>query len=202
MNDPSEQRRRTSSEGPQGAGIGPSLRVIFLIGYRGSGKTSLGRLLAARLGYEFFDTDQVMEPHLGMPIADYFSTHGEPRFRQHEVAALEEAIGLGTNAGGGVVATGGGIVLNAGNVQLMRETGCVVWLSAPVETLRQRLTGDPNSGAQRPALSGTSAVDEIESVLRARLPLYRSAAHVELSTADQLPEALVDPLLERLHSVE
>ena len=100
---------------------------IFLIGYRGSGKTSLGQVLAGKLGYEFQDTDTLLEERLGTTIAEYFRTHGEAAFRERESAVLE-LIASGPNTDQGtVVATGGGIVLREENVARMQQNGFVVW---------------------------------------------------------------------------
>ncbi len=178
-------------------------RLVFLIGYRASGKSSLGKLLAAQTGYRLVDTDVELVSRLGMTITEYFESHGEGAFRNAESAVLREAIESASepDSMGAFIATGGGVVLSKDNVDLMRQRGRVVWLNAPPAVLRQRLGADPNSGVMRPSLSGAaSATDEIETVLAERLPLYRSAAHVELSTESGAPEELVDELLNQLGS--
>ena len=173
---------------------------VFLIGYRATGKTSLGEALARRLGYDFQDTDALLEQRLGMSFAEYFETHGQAAFRAQETEVLE---GLeGTDAAARersvVVATGGGIVISGTNVVFMRRTGFVVWLTASIETIKRRLGEDADTSSRRPALQGSSVVDEVERVLAERLPLYRAAAHLSMSTEDGAPESLAKELAKRL----
>ena len=104
--------------------------LIFLIGYRGSGKTTIGRILAARLGWAFVDADTLLEERAGKSIRQMFATDGEPAFRDLESAILAE-LSQRTNV---VVATGGGVVMRDRNRQLLR-TGFVAWLSANAMTL-------------------------------------------------------------------
>lgn len=184
---------------------GPGTRAperIFLIGYRATGKTSLGRALAGRLGYDFQDTDSLLEERLGMSFARYFETRGEDAFRQQEAEVLQGVAapgGIGEEPRKGlVIATGGGIVLSEENVARMRAAGRVVWLTASTDTIRKRLREDAATSSRRPALEGASAVDEVEQVLEERSPLYRAAAHLSMSTEDGGPESLAEELAERL----
>jgi len=173
-------------------------RPVFLIGYRGSGKSSVGRALAAKLQWDLCDTDSLVEEATGQSIAEYFSVEGEAAFRVREAEALASVV---RQAGSGrklVAATGGGIILNPANVDSMRRTGTVVWLVASVETLQRRIGGDPASGAMRPALQGSSSVDEVEKVLREREPLYRAAAHFEILAEHRSPEEIASGVLEQL----
>ncbi|MCZ6796159.1 MAG: shikimate kinase [Planctomycetota bacterium] len=164
--------------------------AVFLIGYRGSGKSSVGRPLAARLHATFVDSDRLIEEDTGTTIARVFEERGEDAFRDLEeqvIARLAERASAGERL---VVGAGGGAVLRAANVERMRSSGTVVWLSASAATLSSRILADRRSAGDRPALEGHSAVDEVEEVLARRLELYRRAAHVEVSTEGIDPDAV------------
>ena len=178
---PSGAREEPAGKAADPSGVKAS-PAIFLIGYRGSGKTAVGKVLSERLGKPFYDTDAVIEGELGTTIVKYFAEHGEAAFRATESEVLEtilERIRAGERP---VVATGGGIVLARGNVTCMRQSGVVVWLVAAAETLKRRIGSDPASGRARPALRGVSSIDEVGEVLKAREPVYRAAAHFSVST--------------------
>jgi shikimate kinase len=177
---------------PSPEGGAPS---IFLIGYRGSGKSSAGRALAQALGRPFHDTDVMAEAAAGKGIARVFAEDGEPAFRALERAAIDE---LARRARAGerfVAATGGGIVLSGRNVDALRASGLVVWLTASARVLEARITSDPATAATRPALHGRSSAAEVEAVLGEREPLYRAAAHVEVSSEDAAVDAIVGRIL-------
>src|SRR5689334_1819052 len=105
-------------------------RIVF-VGYRGTGKTTVGRLLAARLGWTFADSDDLIESATGRSIAEIFATEGETSFRQHEAAALQELSKRDLI----VIATGGGAVLRSDNRELLRTAGFIAWLTARPETI-------------------------------------------------------------------
>ena len=167
------------------AGAARPHRTIYLVGYRGAGKTTIGRRLSRETGLEFRDLDDAVEDRAGMSISDIFAAEGEAGFRAREARELEVFAGAGKPA---VVATGGGIVLSEENVKLLRSSGHVVWLRAPAEVLRGRLAKDSMTAARRPSLSGSSALDEVDRVLEAREPLYRAAAHIEVDTGSSGPD--------------
>jgi shikimate kinase len=164
---------------------------IYLVGARGTGKTTVGRLLAARLGWAFIDVDDRIEAAAGRSVADIFANEGEAGFREREAAALLE---LATRPDH-VVATGGGIVLRDDNRERLRGTGTCVWLTAPAETLWDRIRTDPATAARRPALTGLPGPDEVRHVAAAREPLYRSVAHFTISTEGLSPEAVASAIL-------
>lgn len=145
--------------------------LVYLIGARASGKTTVGRMLARRLGLPFVDTDAHVVAALGEAIADLVAREGWPAFRQHESASLVAA-----SATPAVVATGGGMVLDPANCTHMRKTGTVIYLDVPASALCARLAADPLE-CQRPSLTGRCAADEIADVLLAREPLYKNTAH-------------------------
>src|SRR5690348_9819218 len=111
--------------------------LLFLIGPRGSGKSTIARLLAHELGWSWLDADEVLEKNCGQSIRSLFATEGEAGFRDREAAVLAELCRLQRH----VLATGGGVVLRESNRELLRAGGRVVWLTADIETLWQRLCG-------------------------------------------------------------
>ena len=160
--------------------------IIYLIGARASGKTTLGRPLADRLGMEFVDTDSHMRDACGMTVARVVEQEGWEGFRRRESAALREV-----SRPGRVVATGGGMVLAPENRDFMRANGTVLYLSAPAGVLAARLGAEP-CAAQRPSLTGKSVLDEISDVLEQRAALYGATAHHVLDASlglDRLVEA-------------
>lgn len=144
---------------------------IFLIGARGSGKTTVGQLLARTRQYPFVDTDRWLQDAAQMSVATIVEQEGWEQFRARESQALEAATQPET-----VIATGGGIVLAERNRQFMRQHGIVIYLSAPAETLAARLEAFPDEGL-RPTLTGKPISEEVREVLEQRDALYREAAH-------------------------
>lgn len=164
------------------------MAVIFLVGGRGAGKTTVGRALARHLGCAFTDTDQFLCERAGMSVADMVAAGGWGGFRARECAALREAAAIAARApDGAVIATGGGIVLDAGNRSFLRASGVVFWLSLPPEAAAARLAASPLA-AQRPSLTGKSMLEEVREVLAARAPLYAACAHHTVDAAASPPE--------------
>lgn len=168
--------------------------TLFLLGMRASGKSTLARALAERLGYACMDTDdRVREGAGGREVADIVRIEGWEGFRAREALALRAAAAPYT-----VVATGGGVVLSPSNRLFLRQSGLCVYLEAPAVLLCERLRRDPAPG-QRPSLadphgggmSGAHPGDDVENVLREREPLYREAAHYTVP-ADQSVADLVN----------
>lgn len=167
--------------------------IITLIGYRGCGKSSVGPLLAERIGCSFADSDQLVESRAGKPISDIFTNDGESAFRQLETDVLEDLL----DTPPAVVATGGGAILAEVNRERMHEAGPVVWLQASAQTLADRIAGDQSSGKNsRPSLTGKSVVEEVGEVLEARHALYQLAAtlvvDVETGTPDEIAVRIFD----------
>ena len=130
---------------------------IFLIGYRGTGKTTVGRLLADRLGWAFADSDDHIEEGTGQSIADLFASEGEAGFRDREAAVLSD---LATRERI-VIATGGGTVLRPANREQLQSSGFVAWLAARPETVWGRLQCDPATGTRRPNLTTAGGIEEV-----------------------------------------
>jgi shikimate kinase len=163
-------------------------RGLALIGYRGTGKSTVGRILAERLGRPFFDADRELEKRLGLTVSAVFRTVGEQAFRDWEERILEELL-VEPDA---IVATGGGVVLREANRLRLRAFGTVVWLMADAPILARRLLVDEGSGAVRPALTPMGTLDEIVAVLFERTPLYRATSDLEVATDGKTPEEVAD----------
>jgi shikimate dehydrogenase len=147
---------------------------VVLIGYRGSGKTTVGRALAATLSLPFLDTDALIEERAGRSIPVIFATEGEEGFRLRERSVIASLPGEPA-----VIATGGGAVLDPANVRLLRANSVVIYLQASAGVIEAR-----TKGSGRPPLTGLSLRDEIKSLLRVRLPAYERAADYCIGTGD------------------
>jgi shikimate kinase len=165
--------------------------LLFLIGPRGSGKSTVARLLAEQLHWQWRDADVELEKRHGQSIRSLFASEGEAGFRDKEAAILAELCRLSRH----VLATGGGVVLREDNRDLLRASGRVVWLTADVDTLWRRLQADSSTAERRPALT-VGGREEIAEMLRVREPLYRSCADFVVETAGRSPaEVAADILL-------
>ncbi|MBZ2172434.1 shikimate kinase AroL [Nitratidesulfovibrio sp. SRB-5] len=163
-------------------------RRVYLVGPRASGKTTVGKALAARAGWHFEDTDATLTATAGMTVEQIVEREGWEGFRRRETEALCATLGRD----GLVVATGGGMVLAEENRRMLRDGGLVAYLCGSVDLLAGRLARDPLA-AQRPSLTGRPIAEEVAEVLAAREPLYRECAHVALDAGDDL-RALVERL--------
>ena len=162
---------------------------ISLIGLRGSGKTTIARLLADRLGWSWCDADHVLEERYGKTIRQIFDEEGETSFRDKETAILRE---LATRSHC-VIATGGGVVLRPENrVQL--KTGVTIWLTAAPRLLWERMQADTTTAQRRPNLAH-GGLAEIEETLRIRQPLYEACADWTVDTTAPMPEQVAEQIL-------
>lgn len=151
---------------------------IYLIGYRCTGKTTIGKALAAHLKWPFLDTDQQISSQSRMTIAEMVQQKGWDFFRGKERKAVAQI----SRKSGYVVATGGGVILDDGNIGIMKNTGFVVWLNARPETIEKWMCKDETTGDNRPSLTSESLKDEIRQTLAQRLPLYKKAASLKVDT--------------------
>lgn len=170
---------------------------IYLIGYRCTGKTTLGRELARELGWEFVDMDDLLVTEAGQSISEMVAEKGWSYFRDRERDLLSRLAGTDPM----VVGTGGGIVLDPDNVAEMRASGKVVWLQCNSDTINQRIQGDARTEKMRPALTDKGLQAEIESVLQEREPLYSSAAHFSLATDEGDIQGLCKEIIAKLNGV-
>ncbi|MGH7147331.1 MAG: shikimate kinase [Nitrospiraceae bacterium] len=161
---------------------------IVLMGYRGTGKSTVGRLLAARLGREIVSTDAEIVKRAQRTIPEIVAQEGWEYFRDLESDICRELASRDQL----VIDTGGGAILRAQNVEALKKNSTVFWLTASVETIVKRIGGDN----QRPSLTGTkSFVEEIQDVLRERTPKYQAAADHSIATDDRSINQLVETLL-------
>ena len=149
---------------------------IILTGYRACGKSSIGRLIAQKLGFEFVDTDPEIEKNCGSSITEMVAQHGWPYFRDAEQKFLQSLVDKARL----VIAPGGGAIQHKEVWQRLMETSFVVWLKVDVQTICQRLAADQLSDSQRPSLTGEDIFAEVQSVLATREPLYKSGSHVAI----------------------
>jgi len=165
---------------------------LYLVGMMGSGKSSVGRPLAAALGYRFLDADSSVEQVAGRSIAEIFASEGESGFRELESAVLNQIASWHSL----VVATGGGAVTRKTNWGHMQQ-GIVVWLDAPDELLLERLAADPTP---RPLMQSPDPGARLASLLDERRPLY-SQADLRIVQDGRSPELVAQQILESLPSI-
>ena len=167
---------------------------IYLIGYRGTGKTTFGKRLADHLSWDFIDSDDEIVNSSGMTISEIVNNKGWNKFREIErqtikrISKMEKCI----------IATGGGVILDPINISRMQASGKIVWLKATPETIKARLIEDDNTADLRPALTEKGLDDEIVETLSEREPLYRNAMDFDFDTdkidISKLCEKVLDAL--------
>ncbi|TKB69039.1 MAG: shikimate kinase [Nitrospira sp.] len=164
---------------------------VVLIGYRGTGKSTVGKLVAERLGRVLVSTDAEIVKSAVQSIPEIVEQHGWEYFRDLETKICQDLAGRD----GVVIDTGGGAILRSQNVEGLKRTGKLFWLTAPVETIARRIGAD----TQRPSLTGTkSFLDEIQDVLRERTPKYQAAADYIIETDGKSATQVADEILARL----
>ena len=150
------------------------MRHCYLIGFRGSGKTTVGQLVAQRLGWPFLDTDHLIEQSVGRTIREIFAEQGEQGFRTLESSSIAQVAALTEPT---VISLGGGAILREENRQLLHATGRCVWLSGDAQLLYTRIAQDSMTAQRRPNLTSLNGYDEVATLLAQREPLYRQMAH-------------------------
>jgi len=163
---------------------------IFLVGLMGSGKTTIGRQLARRLGKRFVDSDHEIEARTGASIPLIFDIEGEASFRRREADVIRDL----SSQRGIVLATGGGAVLDAGTRARLAERGTVIYLRAHVNSILQRVAHDKN----RPLLRTADPRRTLELLTAQREPLYREVAHLVIDTGRPNVQSMVQTILEQL----
>jgi Shikimate kinase len=165
---------------------------IYLIGMMGSGKSTIGKLLAKELGYRFIDTDDIISQATHQSISDIFATEGEAAFRDLESQVLSEICAYKKF----VIATGGGIILKQMNWSYLRH-GIIIWLNVPVEELYNRLKEDQT----RPLLQHPDPLQQLQTLLQQRQPLYSQADLEIMVDSDDIPEQVATQILEKIPTI-
>ena len=161
---------------------------VVLIGYRGTGKSTVGKIVAVQLGLGLVSTDAEIVKAAGRTIPQIVAQHGWEYFRDLETKMCQNLAGRD----GLVIDTGGGAILRPQNVESLKQTGKLFWLTASVETIAKRIGSD----TQRPSLTGTkSFIDEIQDVLRERLPKYQAAADEIIETEGKSVAQVAEEIL-------
>ena len=167
------------------------MKNIVLIGYMGSGKSSVAKALSVKTGMKLLDTDQQIEKEENRRISDIFAADGEQAFRDMETALLKKLLNDGFQ---GIISTGGGMPVRDENRPLLKQLGQVIYLKTGVDTLTMRLTSD----GSRPLLQGETAESKrrkIEEMLTRREPSYMEASDAVIPTDDVTTDALADEIL-------
>ncbi|MCM8774268.1 MAG: shikimate kinase [Candidatus Omnitrophica bacterium] len=163
---------------------------IYLVGFMGTGKTIVGKLLSHRLKKQFIEMDEFIEQREKMSILKIFSQRGEGYFRKVEKEVLKEI----ANKNDCVVSCGGGVVIDNENMEILKRTGLVICLSADSETIYERTAKDKN----RPLLNVDNPKKRIEELLKIREPFYRKS-HIFIDTTNISPEEVVDKIVKVLN---
>jgi shikimate kinase len=171
----------------------PNTGNIYLTGLSGSGKSTVGPVLAEHLQWSFVDTDRLIEEATGMAVADIFSTFGESSFRDHETNMIEHVARMFREL---VVSLGGGAIVSGKNRGLMHETGTIVYLKASPEILAERLA---DRSEVRPLLHvpGEDIAQRLRRLLEERRPLYEEA-HVTIETGDLSADRIAQEILAKI----
>ena len=168
---------------------------IFLIGYRGSGKTTVAAALSEQLGWAWSDADAELERRAGKTIKQIFADRGEPAFRDLESAVLRDLV----NADRQILALGGGVILRPENRQAIAGRGKIVWLRASPETLFSRINSDPTTAERRPNLTGQGGLAEIRSLLAERTPLYEECTDLTMDVENKSPAEIARQIIQALN---
>lgn len=168
--------------------------IITLIGTRGTGKTTVAPLLAAKLGWDWIDADVELERTAGRTIREIFATDGEPVFRRLERESLINLLRRDRL----VLAAGGGAILNADTRRDFRAAGPVVWLQARPETVAARVLADLLTAARRPNLTASGGIEEFRTILQQREPRYRETATICVATDDRSADEIAAEIWNQL----
>ncbi len=166
---------------------------IVLIGMRGSGKTTVGRILARKLGRELVEMDELISRKAGLSIPEIVAKHGWSKFRDIEKEVTSEVAGQDNI----INASGGGVVSREKNIAKLKENGLLVWLKSSVDTLLERIGEDNN----RPLLAGRTQRGDMEMTLNEREPLYRKAADLVIETENKTPEEVAEGIIKSLKKI-
>ncbi len=170
---------------------------IVLIGFRGTGKSTVGKLLANRLKRDFVDTDEYIEKTTGKTIKDIFEEEGEEGFRKTEIEAIVKLSKMKNK----IIAAGGGAVLRDENVKSLKSNGFLILLEATPEIIHDRIMQDKKTTQQRPSLTNKNSFDEIKHLIDKRQPLYESAANYTINTSYVSCNDIVEEIITVIRSL-
>jgi shikimate kinase len=168
---------------------------IALIGFMGTGKTAVGRILAKKLKFKFIETDEVIEKKAGKGIPQIFADAGEIGFRELEIEVTKEI----ANKKRAVIACGGGLILNRINVDRLRNNAAIVYLTATPKVTFKRVS---KQIGQRPLLNVADPMTAIRDMIKFRKPFYERAADIMIDTSKLIPEAVADKIILKLKEYE
>ncbi|MBI5696302.1 MAG: shikimate kinase [Nitrospirae bacterium] len=165
------------------------MKNITLVGFMGTGKTTIGRILAKKLGFRFVDSDDAIEFDQGMSVSDIFAVYGEKYFRSVEKDVIQRL----AVQDGQVISAGGGAVIDPGNVENMKKAGPVICLTAPPEVILKRV----ERHTHRPLLQVPDPLAKIKELLDTRAPFY-AKADVTIDTSGMTPEEVATEILKKV----
>lgn len=165
------------------------MRHIILTGFMGAGKTTVGKCLARKLGYAFYDTDELIEVRTGMTVKKIFQVMGEEKFRSLETEILK---GSWTEGENWVLSVGGGLPMREENRRLLKKIGFVIYLRVQADTVLRRLEGD----TMRPLLQGDHVKERVDALLSYREPLYEDGADFVVDVDGKPPEAIREVVIQ------
>ncbi|MCL4113137.1 UNVERIFIED_CONTAM: hypothetical protein GTU68_061601 [Idotea baltica] len=166
-------------------------QIVTLIGYRGSGKSTVAPILARQLDCKWIDADVEIERRADRTIQQIFESGGESEFRTLERVLMQELL----SGPPLIIAAGGGAILNQATRTDMQDAGPVVWLTASDDELAKRISTDPTTGERRPSLTGQNVEDEVAAVMKIRKPIYSQTATLQIATEGQTAEQIADRIL-------
>jgi shikimate kinase len=172
--------------------------ILTFIGYRATGKTTLAKLVAQQLRWDWIDADVEIERRSGKTISRMFAEDGEPAFRNLEAAVIADLCRRDRL----VLAAGGGAPLRPESRQAMRNGGKVVWLTASPDTIARRMSSDATTAARRPNLTQKDPLTEITELLARREPIYRETADLVIDTEGRTPDSLAAEIIHFLEHVK
>jgi shikimate kinase len=167
---------------------------IILIGYRGTGKSRVGKRLAAKLQMPFYDTDELIKAAAGRSIQEMVAENGWAYFREREREIVRELAVMHRS----VIATGGGAVMDEENADIFKKHGVLIWLNADVKTIVERIQADIGSRERRPSFSDDDIFQETEDVLRKRIPVYSGLADFSIDTVGKNINEIVNNICQFL----
>jgi shikimate kinase len=168
---------------------------IALIGFMGTGKTTVAKVLARKLDKKFVELDAIIVKKAGRSIPEIFSREGETRFRELEIEAVRDI----ANQKNAVIACGGGVVLNKINIDRLKKESVIICLSASPAEIFKRTSQEKDA---RPLLNDTDRLQQIKTILKTRRPLYRQAADITINTSGLTIASVADRILETLKNYE